>query len=48
MDTIAITFPEVKVKIPIKGLTFDSIEDMIAGIPEYSPQGIWKSPYRYR
>jgi len=29
MDTIAITFPQVKVKIPIKGLTFDNIEDMI-------------------
>ena len=29
MDTITITFPEVKFKIPIKGLTFDSIEDMI-------------------
>jgi hypothetical protein len=31
MDTDAITiiFPEVKVKIPIKGLTFDAIENMI-------------------
>jgi len=29
MDTITITFPKVKVKIPIKGLTFDNIEDMI-------------------
>jgi len=28
-DTITITFPEVKVKIPIKGLTFDILEDMI-------------------
>jgi len=28
-DTITITFPEVKVKIPIKGLTFDNIEDML-------------------
>jgi hypothetical protein len=36
MDTIAITFPKVKVNAEIKGLTFDSIEDMIAGIPEYS------------
>ena len=34
MDTIAITFPEVKVKIPIKGLTFDSIEDMIFEISQ--------------
>ena len=29
MDTITITFPQVKVKIPIKGLTFDNIEDML-------------------
>jgi hypothetical protein len=29
MDTITITFPEVKVKIPIKGLTFDIIENML-------------------
>jgi len=29
MDTIALTFSEVKGKIPIKGLTFDSIEDML-------------------
>ena len=29
MDTIAITFPKVKVNIEIKDLTFDSIEDMI-------------------
>ncbi|MBU2440474.1 ISLre2 family transposase [bacterium] len=29
MDTITITFPEVKVKIPIKGLTFDILENMI-------------------
>jgi len=29
MDTIAITFPEVKVNTEIKDLTFDSIEDMI-------------------
>jgi len=28
-DTITITFPEVKVKIPIKGLTFDIIENML-------------------
>jgi len=26
MDTITITFPEVKVKIPIKGLTFDILK----------------------
>ena len=29
MDTITITFPEVKVKIPIEGLTFDILENMI-------------------
>ena len=29
MDTITIIFPEVKVKIPIKDLTFDIIENMI-------------------
>ena len=29
MDTITITFPQVKIKIPIKGLTFDNIEDML-------------------
>ena len=34
MDTITITFPQVKVKIPIKGLTFDNIEDMIFEISQ--------------
>jgi len=29
MDTITITFPEVKVKVPIKDLTFDILEDML-------------------
>ena len=29
MDTITITFPGVKVKIPLKGLTFDILEDML-------------------
>jgi len=28
-DTITITFPEVKVKIPLKDLTFDIIENML-------------------
>jgi len=28
MDTMIITFPEVKVKIPIKDLTFDTDEKM--------------------
>jgi len=34
MDTITITFPEVKVKIPIKGLTFDILENMIFEISQ--------------
>jgi len=34
MDTIAITFPQVKVNAEIKGLTFDSIEDMIFEISQ--------------
>jgi len=34
MDTIAITFPEVKVNTEIKDLTFDSIEDMIFEISQ--------------
>jgi hypothetical protein len=29
MDTITITFPEVKVKMPIKDLTFDILENML-------------------
>jgi hypothetical protein len=29
MDTITITFPQVKVKIPIKDLTFDILENML-------------------
>ena len=29
MDTITITFPKVKVIIPIKGLTFDILENML-------------------
>jgi len=33
-DTIAITFPEVKVNAEIKDLTFDSIEDMIFEISQ--------------
>jgi len=35
MDTIAITFPKVKVNIEIKDLTFDSIEDMIFEISQH-------------
>jgi hypothetical protein len=33
-DTIAIIFPEVKVKIPVKDLTFDTIENMIFEISQ--------------
>lgn len=29
MDTVAITFPQVKVNTEIKDLSFDNIEDMI-------------------
>ena len=32
MDTITITIPEVKIEIPIKGLTFDFLENMIFDI----------------
>ncbi|GAI14725.1 unnamed protein product [marine sediment metagenome] len=34
MDTIAITFPKVKVNTEIKDLTFDNIEDMIFEISQ--------------
>jgi len=34
MDTITITFPEVKVKIPTKDLTFDILENMIFEISQ--------------
>jgi len=34
MDTTTITFPEVKVEIPIKGLTFDNTENMIFKISQ--------------
>ena len=34
MNTITITFPEIKVKIPLKGLTFDTIENMIFEISQ--------------
>ena len=34
IDTITITFPEVKVNAEIKDLTFDSIEDMIFEISQ--------------
>ena len=34
MDTITITFPEVKIKIPIKDLTFDILENMLFEISQ--------------
>ncbi len=34
MDTITITFPKAKVEIPIKGLTFDILENMIFEISQ--------------
>ena len=34
MDTIAITFPKVKVNAEIKDLTFDNLEDMIFEISQ--------------
>jgi len=33
-DTITIIFPEVKVNIPIKGLTFNIIENMLFEISQ--------------
>lgn len=35
MDTIAITFPEVKVNAPIKDLSFDTLENMIFEITQH-------------
>jgi len=32
MDTITITIPQVKIEIPIKGLTFDTLENIIFDI----------------
>ena len=32
MNTITITIPEVKIVVPIKGLTFDTLENMIFDI----------------
>ncbi|MCJ7788802.1 MAG: hypothetical protein MUP69_01235 [Candidatus Atribacteria bacterium] len=34
-DTITIAFPEVKIKIPIKGLTFDTLENLIFEICQH-------------
>jgi hypothetical protein len=41
-DTIAIIFPEVKVKIPIKGLPFDTIEDMIFEISQHLARRVFE------
>jgi len=42
MDTITITFPKVKVKIPIKGLTFDILEDMLFEILQYIARKVFE------
>lgn len=42
MDTIAITFPEVKVNTEIKDLTFDSIEDMIFEISRHIARKVFE------
>jgi len=44
MDTITITFPEVKVKIPIKGLTFDNTENMIFEISQNIACRVFEKP----
>jgi hypothetical protein len=41
-DTIAIIFPEVKVKIPIKDLTFDTIENMIFEISQHLARRVFE------
>ena len=43
-DTITITFPEVKVKIPIKGLTFDILENMLFEILQNIARKSLKKP----
>jgi len=41
-DTITIIFPEVKVKIPIKGLTFDIIENMLFEILQHIARKVFE------
>jgi hypothetical protein len=41
-DTITIIFPEVKVKIPLKGLTFDIIENMIFEISQHIARKVFE------
>jgi hypothetical protein len=41
-DTITITFPEVKVKIPLKDLTFDIIENMIFEISQHIARKVFE------
>ena len=40
-DMITITFPEVKIEIPIKGLTFDILENMIFDIIQKIAQRVF-------
>ncbi len=40
MDTITITIPQVKIEIPIKGLTFDTLENMIFDIMQKIAQRV--------
>ncbi len=42
MDTITITFPEVKVNIPIKGLTFDILENMLFEILQHIARKVFE------
>ena len=41
MDTITITIPQVKIEIPIKGLTFDTLENMIFDIMQKLAQKVF-------
>jgi hypothetical protein len=42
MDTITITFPQVKVKISIKDLTFDSLENMLFEILQHIARKVFE------
>ncbi len=42
IDMITITFPQVRVEIPIKDLTFDTLEDMIFDMMQKLPR--WSLP----
>ena len=45
MDTITITFPQVKVNTEIKYLTFDSIEDMIFEISQNIARRVFEKAF---